>query len=163
MYIPFNQLSNQSKVWIYASEKRLTAEQCALISIELKYFTDVWQAHGVDLKASFLIQQNHFIIIGVDETHHAPSGCSIDKSVQVIKSIESKLNIDLMNRMIVYFLSNNQVESIRANDISKSIKDGVINIDSQIFDNTITSMESYQKAWLKPAKETWLNRYFVYV
>ncbi len=163
MYIPFNQLSNKSKVWIYASEKPLTPEQCTLISTELEYFTNTWQAHGVDLKASFSIQHKHFIIIGVDEAHHAPSGCSIDKSVQVIKSIESKINIDLMNRLIVYVWANNNVESMRATAVPKSIEMGTLDVDSQVFDNTITSMDTYQNAWLKPAKDTWLNRYFVCV
>lgn len=160
MHVPFEQLSNKSKVWIYASQTPFTSEQQSLISSELKLFTDVWQAHGVELKASYEIKHNHFIIIGVDESHHAPSGCSIDKSVQVIKSIESQLKIDLMNRLVVYVLENNSVKTYSSGKLSSAVHEGLLNVDSQVFDNTITSIDTYKNEWIKPAQETWLQRYF---
>lgn len=160
MHIPFDQLSNQSKVWIYASQAPLTNEQTAIISKELMAFTNDWQAHGVELKASYEIKHNHFVVIGVDESHHTPSGCSIDKSVQVIKNIESQLGIDLMNRMVVYVLADDSVKTYAVNKLPSAIQDGVLHVDSQVFDNTITSLEKYRNEWLKPAQETWLHRYF---
>ena len=163
MHVPFEQLSIHSKVWIYASQAPLTNEQSSIISEELKLFTDAWQAHGVALKASYEIKHNHFIVIGVDESHHSPSGCSIDKSVQVIKSIESQLKIDLMNRLVVYVLENNAVKTYAAGKLSSVIQEGLLHIDSQVFDNTITSLEKYKTEWLKPAQETWLQRYFTLV
>ncbi|WP_018343328.1 hypothetical protein [Cytophaga aurantiaca] len=163
MHVPFDQLSIHSKVWIYASQVPFTSEQIAIISKELDRFTDSWQAHGADLKASYEIKHNHFIVIGVDETHHTPSGCSIDKSVQVIKNIESQLNIDLMNRLVVYVLTNGVVNTYAAGKLSSAIQDGLLHVDSQVFDNTITSFSNYQNEWLKPAQETWLHRYFTLV
>ena len=163
MHVPFEQLSIHSKVWIYACQTPFTDEQISIISNELGLFTDAWQAHGVELKASYEIKHNHFIVIGVDESHHAPSGCSIDKSVQVIKSIESQLRIDLMNRLVVYVLQNNSVKTYAAGKLSSAIQDGSLHADSQVFDNTITSFSNYRNEWLKPAQETWLHRYFTLV
>lgn len=163
MHVPFEQLSNESKVWIYASQVAFTNEQIAIISNELMQFTDSWQAHGVELRASYEINHNHFIVIGVDESHHAPSGCSIDKSVQVIKSIESQLGIDLMNRLVVYVWANGSVKTYAAGKLASAIQEGLLNIDSQVFDNTITSFEKYKNEWLKPAQDTWLHRYFTLV
>ncbi len=163
MHIPFEQLSDQSRVWIYASQSPLTKEQVSIVSNQLSAFTQDWQAHGVPLKASYTIEYNHFIVIGVDETHHAPSGCSIDKSVQIIKSIESTLGIDLMNRLIVYLLVNDTVEALPAKDLPKLIENGTLQSDSQVFDNTITTYEKYKNEWIKSAHNTWLSRYFSYV
>ena len=158
MHVPFDQLSIHSKVWIYASQAPFTNEQKSIIASELKLFADQWQAHGVELKASYEIKHNHFIVLGVDESHHAPSGCSIDKSVQVIKNIESQLKIDLMNRLVVYVLVNDLMKTFTYSSLSKAIQEGLLNVDSQVFDNTITSFEKYQNEWLKPAQETWLHR-----
>jgi hypothetical protein len=162
MHVPFEQLSIHSKVWIYASQMPFTSEQISIISNELKFFTDEWQAHGAELKASYEIKHNHFIVIGVDESHHAPSGCSIDKSVQVIKSIESQLKVDLMNRLVVYVLENNAVKTYSSGKLSSAIQEGILNTESQVFDNTITSFEKYKNEWLKSAQETWLHRYFTF-
>jgi hypothetical protein len=163
MLVPFEQLSDQSKVWIYATQAPFTRDQIDCITHELKAFTANWQAHGADLKASFEIKYNHFIVIGVDEEHHAPSGCSIDKSVQVIKNIESKLNIDLMNRMVVYVLEGDSVQIIKSKDIPAAIESGSLHTDSQVFDNTITGMVKYRTHWISSAQSTWLNRYFTLV
>jgi hypothetical protein len=163
MHIPFNQLSTESKVWIYASKTPLSDNQQKDISEILRHFTDMWQAHGAELKASFEIKHNHFIVIGVDELHHAPSGCSIDKSVQVIKDIESQFNIKLMDRMVVYVLEGDLIKVLPINKISSAIQDGELIAESQVFDNTITSMVGYKKEWVKQAQNTWLHRYFILV
>ena len=160
MLVPFEQLSDQSKVWIYANPNPFTQAQIEVITKELTVFTQTWQAHGAELKASFEIKYNHFIVIAVDEDHHAPSGCSIDKSVQIIKNIESNLQIDLMNRLVVYVLVNNDVHVIPSKDIPLTIDNGLLQSDSQVFDNTITSVSKYRKQWITPAQSTWLNRYF---
>jgi hypothetical protein len=160
MYVPFEQLSIHSKVWIYASQTRLTDEQLSIITNELRLFTNAWQAHGAELKASYEIKYGHFIVIGVDESHHAPSGCSIDKSVQVIKSIESQLKIDLMNRLVIYVLENEAIKTYASGKLPSAIQEGLLHIDSQVFDNTITSFEKYKNEWIKPAQATWLHRYF---
>jgi hypothetical protein len=160
MHVPFEQLSDQSRVWIYASQTALTSEQEEIISIQLHRFTEEWQAHGAPLKASFAIKHGHFIIIGVDESLHSPSGCSIDKSVQIIKSIESGLDIDLMNRLIVYLLTDKSVQTLNAKELPGYIEKGLLQSDSQVFDNTITTLAKYKTEWIKPAQYTWLNRYF---
>jgi hypothetical protein len=163
MHIPFNQLSTKSKVWIYASKAPLSDNQQKEISEILRQFTDTWNAHGVELRASFEIKNNHFIVIGVDELHHAPSGCSIDKSVQVIKNIESQFDIKLMDRMIVYVLEGDLIKALPINKIPSAIQEGELLAESQVFDNTITSMVAYKKEWVKQAQNTWLHRYFILV
>lgn len=162
MYIPFNQLSQQSNVWIYASKTAFSSEQVEQMSGVLKEFTDTWQAHGVELKASYEIKHNHFIVIAVDELFHAPSGCSIDKSVQIIKNIESEFGFKLMDRMVVYILENGSVKTYPITKITEAIQEGVLLPDSQCFDNTITSLNRYNNEWVKEAQNTWLNRYFVH-
>lgn len=160
MYVPFQQLSDQSRVWIYASQIPFNEDQLRFISDLLTEFTEDWQAHGASLKASYELKYSQFIIIGVDESHHAPSGCSIDKSVQIIKNIESELGIELMNRMIVYILQNDNVQMAQLKDLNTLIASGQLGADSQVFDNTITTFEAFQKEWIKPAKNTWIQRYF---
>jgi hypothetical protein len=160
MHIPFDNLSDQSRVWIYASQTPFSQKQTEFISEALMAFTEDWQAHGTPLKASYTISHNQFIIIGVDESHHSPSGCSIDKSVQIIKNIESELGIDLMNRMAVYMLKDNMVHTAMPKDLGELITANILTPDSQVFDNTITSCKSFRGNWIKKAKETWIQRYF---
>src|SRR5579871_543319 len=83
-----------SKIWIYQADRFMTEEETAFIENILKEFTHSWESHGQPLKAEFNICHRLFILLAVDEEIKDASGCSVDKSVHIIKMIGQKLNID---------------------------------------------------------------------
>ena len=83
MLVEFEQLSDTSKVWIYQSDRPFTAAEELEIRKRIEQFLSSWKRHGDDLKASYQIKYNHFIIISADETQHPVSGCSIDASTHL--------------------------------------------------------------------------------
>ena len=160
MIVPFEQLSPSSRLWIYSSKTAFSEEQKRIVKEELESFIEKWEAHGASLKASYKIEHEHFIILAVDEHHHEASGCSIDKSVQVIRNIESRAMLDLMDRLAVFVWDNNSVRVLNAGGIKEMIKNGLLTTDTQVFDNSIVSLSDYKHLRLKSADETWLKRYF---
>ena len=94
MYINFNELPDTSRVWVYQSNREFTTAELAKITEKLKSFVNSWKRHGEDLKASFRIAYNQFIILAVDESYNNVSGCSIDASVNSIKQLEAEFGID---------------------------------------------------------------------
>ena len=90
MYVPFENLPLESKIWIYQSNRKFTEEEFALIENDLKTFIDSWAAHGTGLEASYLLKYNRFIILAVNQEVQMATGCSIDKSVEFIQSIEKE-------------------------------------------------------------------------
>ena len=160
MIVPFDQLPPSSRLWIYSSKTALSDEQKHVIKEELESFIANWEAHGASLKASYKIEHEHFIVLAVDENYHEASGCSIDKSVQVIRNIESRAKIDLMDRLAVFVLDNNNIRVLNAGGIKEMIQNGLLTTDTQVFDNSIANLNDYKHLRLKPAGETWLKRYF---
>ena len=51
------------------------------------------------LKGSFKILDGYFIIIALDESYTSASGCSIDKCMNFIKSLESVYDVDLLDKI----------------------------------------------------------------
>ena len=90
MYVPFETLPEESKVWIYQSNRKFTDEEFAAIETDLKTFVENWAAHGTGLEASFELKYNRFIILAVNQENQIATGCSIDSSVQFIQSLEQK-------------------------------------------------------------------------
>ncbi|MGL6032889.1 MAG: hypothetical protein ACRC0Q_12225, partial [Kurthia gibsonii] len=103
MYIPFENLPQESRVWIYPSNRKLSDEEVAEIQALTTNFINDWSAHGASLEASFDIRYNRFIILAVNSDVQAPTGCSIDASVQFIQQLEQKYAIDLLDKMNVTF------------------------------------------------------------
>lgn len=83
--------SPDSKVWIYQSSRPFTEEEISAINDQLAIFTKQWTAHNAQLQAQGNIIEDRLILLIVDETHTAASGCSIDTSVHFIKSLEKNL------------------------------------------------------------------------
>lgn len=160
MLVTFEQLPPTSRIWIYSSKASFTENQNHIVQKELEVFASGWEAHGEGLKASFKIEYGHFIILAVDEKHHSASGCSIDKSVQVIRNIESAAKLDLMDRMTVYVWNDNRIQTHNTAELKELIENRLLTPKTLVFDNSITSIRDYQDKWLKPAGDTWLKRYF---
>ena len=160
MLVPFEKLDPQSKIWIYQSDRKFNQEECEFITQNTESFLVEWTAHGNSLAAGMCILHNQFIIIGVNETVHGASGCSIDKSFQFIGDLGNKLNVNLLERSKVAIRKNAQLQLIEFTDIKKMISAGVISNDTEVFNNTIGTKTELDENWVQSAKDSWLKRYF---
>lgn len=156
MYVPYEELSESSKIWIYQSERALTDEEVIKISELLHNYTSTWQAHGADLKASFRIMYNHFVILAVDEDANAATGCSIDDSVRAMKTIQSHIDTNLFDRLsITYKDKDGRVKIVSKKDFREMIVTGEISRDTIVFNNMITKLGDYEKLWEVPMHKSW--------
>jgi hypothetical protein len=160
MYIPFAQLPPHSRIWIYQANRSLTHEEVARVKPQLVQFSTEWTSHGQTLKASADLLYNRFLVIGNDEDVNSPSGCSIDASVRFVKQLEAELNVSFFDRTQLAFWHHDKVEVIPLADIKKKISAGDIQAQSLYFDTLVNTSGQLQSAWPKPAKESWLAKYF---
>src|ERR1700744_2326032 len=92
------QFSENSRVWIYQSDRKLTDAETQQIQQYLNSFTTQWTAHNNQLKAKGEVRYNRFLVLIVDESQAGASGCSIDKSVNFMKRLEQQFGINLFDR-----------------------------------------------------------------
>src|ERR1700742_4333973 len=97
----YNALSPGSRVWIFQSNREFTDSENVAISDELLHFTDNWLSHGSLLKAHYKILHKHFIVFIADEDGDSMCGRAIDASVRLVKELEKKYNLILLNRSMV--------------------------------------------------------------
>jgi len=63
MYIPFEEMSPHSRVWIYQADRLLSNKEVSFIEDCSKQFLSEWAAHGNALKSSFSVLHNKFLVI----------------------------------------------------------------------------------------------------
>jgi predicted HTH domain antitoxin len=134
-------------------------EESAILQI-LGDFTSNWQAHGHDLAALGEVIHHQFIILSVDEQVSGATGCSIDKSVALMKDIEQKFNINLFDRFRVAFKLNAELKSCSREDFEKMIENGEVNEDTLVFNNLIQTRKELKTSWEIPLKDSWHARVF---
>jgi hypothetical protein len=160
MYINFNDLPNNSRVWIYQADRALAKEEVAAIDLALIKFATQWEAHQHPLQASFQILHDRFIILAVDGAYHEPSGCSIDKSTAIIKEIAQAFSLNLFDRLTVAYWAGGEVKTLKNKEIKHKIENGEFSPETLIFNNTILTKGELAQNWQIPASKSWLSRYF---
>lgn len=164
MYLPFENLSDTSKVWIYQADRALTADEQTSVSNQLEEFCAHWEAHGTPLNAGFKIFSDQFIVVAVDEENQSATGCSIDKSVGVVKKIGAELNVDFFNRSNIAFeASTGEISIVPMLQIKSNVEAGVIGTDWKVYNNSISQKKDLTAAWKQNVLEGWTKKYFANV
>ncbi len=159
MLVAFSELPPTSRIWIYQSNRPFTEEELHELRPNLDSFIKSWTAHGNDLRAGYDLPYNRFIVIALDQTHAAASGCSIDTSVHFIQAIEKKFGVDLLDKMNVSFKQGEHIAYKPLIDFKKMAKDKAISSQTIVFNNLVNNIQEYKDHWEVPAAESWHKRF----
>lgn len=155
----FNELSPDSRIWIFQSNRKLTSDEIDKISREANHFAKNWVSHNNRLKAAAEILYDQFLILAVEEDVHEASGCSIDSSFSFINDMENKYNLSFMERDQVAFLIQDAIRLIPYKDIKHKLRDGKINKHTSTFNNLVSKKSDLDSKWLIPVSESWVSKY----
>ncbi|RAJ97904.1 hypothetical protein LX87_02810 [Larkinella arboricola] len=160
MWTSFNQLPDTARVWIYQSARPLTDAEVSAIENELQPAVDNWAAHGTPLLGSAQLLHNRFLIVGVDEGHHLPSGCSIDASVRWVREIGLALKTDFFDRSAAFVTAEGAIETVALPQIKAAVTEGRITPETTVFNNLVATKAELAGNWRIKAEDSWLKRYF---
>ena len=159
MYVSFNLLPSNAKVWIYQSDSNLSSNDVELIEKEVKFFLNNWSSHNKEIESSFEIRYNRFLIIGLNENINLASGCSIDKSVNFIKNLQSILKVNFLNRLDVAYKIGNEINSISLLEFQTMIKENKLSKDSIVYNNMIDTKKLYLNNWETTIENSWHKKF----
>ena len=159
MFIPFSDLPDNARIWIYQADKVIGSSERSLIEKELFDFTSTWSAHGIALQSSFTILENRFVVLGVNEQANEASGCSIDMSTNVMKGIFKLTGIDFFSRTLVPFEINGEIIQFKINELKQKLKENMWNVDSVTFNTLADTVGALRDNWRLKASKSWISRY----
>lgn len=159
MLVPFESLPDEARIWIYQANRSFTDEEITELNGYLDTFLKQWTAHGADLKAGYEIRYKRFIIIALDQSANAATGCSIDASVHFIQELEKHYNIDLLDKMNVSYRQGDFIAYKPLADFKKMAKDRAVSQNTIVFNNLVNNKEEYLNYWEVPARDSWHARF----
>ncbi|WP_276498312.1 hypothetical protein [Pontibacter litorisediminis] len=160
MYIPFDQLPPQARIWIYQASRPLTEAEQTDIEPLLERFATEWSSHGKGLQSSAALLHGRFLVLANNEEATAASGCSIDASVRFVRELEQRYGLSFMDRTQLAFEKEGEVALVSMPELKGKVAAGDINQETLYFDTLITHYGELQQAWPRPAGDSWLSRYF---
>ncbi|HSU27622.1 MAG TPA: hypothetical protein VLJ68_04520 [Chitinophagaceae bacterium] len=155
-YLPEGNFSNDSRTWIYQSNRPFSIAESLEIAIRIKQFAAEWRSHGNPVKGSAWILFDRFIIIMADERATGVSGCSTDSSIRMIRDFEQQYGLTMFDRKSLAFWIEEKIELVPFEEIQKAYDSGMISPETLYFNNLVQTKEEFEKNWITPVKNSWL-------
>jgi hypothetical protein len=162
MHLPFEKLAPTSRIWVFQANRALAPHELTYLTGLLDTFCGQWTAHNQELAAGWEWKSPFWLVVGVDEAEAGASGCSIDKLMHLVTSLEQALSVDLRDRQLVAFELATSPEPVLVplSQVRELVTLGHASTETATFDNLVTTKAAYDQLHKRPAGETWLARYF---
>lgn len=160
MFVPFEALSPESKVWIYPSNRKFYPNEIEEIQSSVRGFIDKWKKEDTSFQASFEFKYDRFIVIAADDSESQLSVGDIDTSVAFILELQNRFEVVLLDKLNVCFKQGEFVQYKDLKEFKKLIKQNSVSKKTIIFDNLVSNLEDYSEVWEIPITESWYNRFF---
>jgi hypothetical protein len=158
MVIEFDELSDESRLWIYQIDRDVNESEEQELLNDVKVFLKDWTAHGSKLAASAKIIQHRILIIAADESYSSASGCSIDSQVAFLRELQLKMDIDLFSRNTIFYRDEDEFKTMELNEFKHQIAMGKLSDETLFYNTTIHKKEQLKDSFIIPVKESWLMR-----
>lgn len=159
MFVDYNLISNDAKVWIYPSSRKFYPTEIEEVEEKIKSFITSWKIEDENFKASYQFLYNRFIILVADESESALTNTDIDASVSFILQLQETYKVELLDKMNVCFKQGKFVQYKELKDFKKLLKNKALTGKSIIFDNLINNKEDLENFWEIAIEDSWYNRF----
>lgn len=164
--IDFDKLPDTTRLWIYASERAFSDSEQNLIETEMSQFLENWTAHKRELKTGWQLAHRQFVLVAVDESMMAASGCSIDSIVKYLAQLQNRLQCKIVGTHANIFFKDQAgaVQCVDRPQFKQLLSEDKVNSETIVFDNTIQTLGDFRLGkWEVAMKNSWHGQAFLEV
>ena len=155
MIIPFLELANNSRIWIYPSSRKFYDSEISNLKQKVETFLEGWLEDEV--KCAFQLKYNRFLVFGTEKEAIITS--EIDQLVAFILQLQSDYKVELLDRMNACFKQGEYVQYKELKEFQKLIKQKAVSKKTIVFDNLLESKKDFDSFWEIPISESWYSRF----
>jgi|TARA_B110000967_G_scaffold166843_1_gene175082 hypothetical protein len=159
MFVDYNEISDDAKVWVYPSSRKFYTTEIPEIEQKIKTFIEGWKPEDENFKVSYQFLYNRFIVFIADGENSTISNTDIDTSVSFILELQETYKVALLDKMNVCFKQGEFVQYKELKDFKKLVKKRAVTAKTIVFDNLITNNNDFKHNWEVPIEESWYNRF----
>ncbi len=145
------------KIWIFIIEQNPSDIPLKQIEDECLHFIQQWTSHNHPLNAEFELFKERLLIFKNNEEVNPIGGCATDQLFHFIQDLEKKYNLNLLNRQLVVYENNNELNVCSLNDVEHLLQNNSIHPHTIIYDTSIIHSSEWDK-FRKVLTESWLNK-----
>ena len=154
--VPFDTLPDDARVWVFGTDRALSAAEAARLLAVVDAYLARWAAHGAPLASARDWRDDHFLTIAVDQRAAGASGCSIDALFHQLQDLERSLGVSIVGGGRIFY--RDEAGAVQAADRStfgELAGRGELTPDTIVFDPTVTTLGSWRSGFERRASESW--------
>ncbi len=152
-----NNLPESARTWVYQSSRKLTMAEVILIKQKINEFVAQWTSHNQKVNGWGDLLYDRFLILMAEEETERLGGCSVDSSVNFIKSLEKEFQINFLDRWNIAYKMGNEVLSANREDFSRLLDEGKVHNHTIVFNNLVQTKAELLEKWQVPYSDHWLK------
>lgn len=159
MFVEYESISEDAKVWVYPSSRKFYDTEIEEIENKIKYFLENWKFENENFKVSYQFLYKRFVIFFADDELSPVSNLDIDVMISFILELQSDYEITLLDKMNVCFKQGEFVQYKELKELKTLLKNKAVTEKTIVFDNLITNKFDFENYWEIPMEESWYNRF----
>ena len=149
-------LPDNSRVWVFALEQKLSQEKSEALIAVLKEFCAHWKAHGAALDASVELIESQIVVLATSDCGAQASGCSIDQMTRVVNDECKKLGMKVVDPGAVLVQKEGSFMVFSRPIFKQLFAAGEITLGVRVVDTTIATLRDFRDGKLLPKlSESW--------
>jgi hypothetical protein len=150
-------LPPEARLWLFGSDRALAQDEADRLMETLNRFIGRWTAHSAELTAAFTFLEDRFVLVAVDESRVAASGCSIDTLIHQLEDLERTLGVRLLDgRLVWYRDASGTIVSCDRGEFRRLGEGGRVDTQTRVFDLTLDRLGGWRSGFFeRPAADSW--------
>lgn len=159
MFVPYESLSDDAKVWVYPASRKFYANEVDAVTKAVESFVKNWKHEDEKFKASYQFLYQRFIVLIADDAESQLSREDLDAAVGFVLELQNQYEIELLDKMNVCFKQGEYVQYKELKEFKKLLKNRAVTGKSIIFDNLVSTNYDFKNFWELPIEDSWYNRF----
>lgn len=154
--VQFDTLPPTARVWVFGAAAPIQGAAAARLNHLVDAHLRGWGAHGVPLVCASDWRDDRFLAVAVDEAATDASGCSIDGLFRTLAGAEADLGTSLVGGGAVFWrdASGGILSTSRSAFVAAAAR-GDVQLDTSVFDTTVSTVGAWRERFELPARESW--------
>ncbi len=157
MFIDYQSISEEARVWVYPSNRKFYKEELASVSDKVKHFVSNWKNDDENFRCSYQFLYDRFVVFLAEGSQLKQA--DIDKQVSFILELQQEFDVELLDRMNVCFKQGEFVQYKDVKEFKKLLKNKSVSAKTIVFDNLVETKAEFEEYWEVPITESWYNRF----
>lgn len=158
MFIAFDQLPADAKVWIYIADRALNPTESEALIQKIEPFLTRWKSEGKEFQSGYQFLENQILVVAGIANGFALSGCTMDALQKTVKKWTDGMGVDFTSMPKFCYRHGSTIKTGNMASFKEAVSKGEVLADTIVFDNTLLSLADFKEKFELPASKCWHKR-----